>query len=164
MDGIREQLVKKPRTPEDRVKKILLTLSGIPASGILLGIIFAVNPNSLLIELGVLASIAMLWGGWYLGTRMNLEYEYTVVGQELSIDKIFNKRSRKPLCSLNLRTAETFYASEKPADGSTVIEACGDGDRYTLIYEDASYGKTSLVFTPDERTLEAMKPYLPRAI
>lgn len=164
MDGIREQLVKKPRTPEDRVKKIILTLSGIPASGILFGILSLISDSVFVYELGVLLAIGLLWGGWYLGTRLNVEYEYTVVGQEFSVDKIFNKRSRKPLCTLNLRSAEAFYASEKHIDGATEIDVCGEGERYTVVYDDPGYGKTALIFTPDERTLEAVKPYLPRAI
>lgn len=163
MDGIREQLVKKPMTPEDKVKKIILTLSGIPISGVIIGLLLTTG-NVIFLELGVLASIVILWGGWYLGTRLNVEYEYSVVGPEFSVDKIFNKRSRKPLCSMNLKSTETFYASEKHVDGATEIDVCGEGNRYTLVYDDPSYGKTVLIFTPDELTLEAVKPYLPRAI
>ena len=44
----------------------------------------------------------------------------------------------------------------------TVISATGEGDVYTIEYKDEKYGRTLLQFTPDERTIEMISPYLPR--
>ena len=164
MEGIREQLVKRPKTTADTVKKALIMGGSVLIAVILFIILGNVVKSFFAYEIGILALIGLVWGGWYLAGRLNVEYEYTVADGEMQIDKIFNKRSRKMLCGLNLRTAEAFYSSEKHPDGATVIVVCSELDRYTIEYNDPSFGKTALIFTPDERTLEAVKPYLPRAI
>lgn len=165
MEGIREQLVKRPATFVDSVKKIGIICLSFLLAAIL--IIFArafASGLYFVLELAVLVAIGIVAGGIYLSTRLNVEYEYAIIDGELTIDKIYNKRSRKNICSLTLRSADAFYRSEHVTDGSSVIEACGEGDRYTIEYSDQARGKTQLVITPDERTLEVLKIYLPRAI
>ena len=163
MDGIREQLVVKPRDSSDGIKKALILMGALLAAIILLTVILTVG-NAILTELGILLAIGIIWGGWWLTGSLNVEYEYIVFNNELQVDKIINKRSRKTLCSLNLRKAEAFYRSEKHLENATEINVCGDGDKYTIEYSDGAYGKTVLIFTPDERTLAMITPYLPRAI
>lgn len=163
MDGFREQLVKKPQEPADGVKKIMVLVGALLAAIIVLTLILTIG-NIIVTELGVIIAIGILWGGWWMTGMFNVEYEYVVFGEELQIDKIINKRSRKTLCVLNLRKAEAFYKSEKSAQNATEINACGEGDRYTIEYSDSQHGKTFLVFTPDERTLAMITRYLPRAI
>ena len=163
MDGIREQLVRKPNDPSDGIKRVLILIGALLAAIVVLTVILTVG-NALLTELGILLAIGILWGGWWLTGSLNVEYEYTVFSGELQIDKIVNKRSRKTLCTLNLRTAETFYRSEKHIQNATEINVCGEGDKYSIEYSDTQHGKTVLIFTPDERTLAAVTPYLPRAI
>ncbi len=162
MEGIREQLVERPRTAADAVKKIMILAAAFLLAVLIIALtrVF-LSTHWLALELSILASIGVLWGGWTLSNRLNIEYEYAIVGGELSIDKIFNKRSRKPLCSMTLRKAEGFYKGEKAGD-CTVIDAAGFGEKYTIVYSDPNFGKTALIITPDERTLEALAPYLPR--
>lgn len=163
MDGIREQLVKKPQEPADGAKKIMVLFGALVVAIIVLTTIIAIG-NMIVTELGILIVIGILWGGWWLTGMFNVEYEYVVFSGDLQIDKIINKRTRKTLCTLSLRKAEAFYKSEKSAPNATEINACGEGDRYTIEYSDSQHGKTFLVFTPDERTLAMITPYLPRAI
>ena len=163
MDAIREQLVSKPRTSEDSVKKVIILAAAILLAVLaLVGIYIA--SKGMLLPIGFLAAGLIVWGGWWLAEQFNVEYEYTVLGQDLRVDKIINKRSRKPMCEFQLRKADAFYSSEKHLSDATEILACGEGDRYSIEFTDQKYGKTVLIFTPDERTLEAIKPYLPRAI
>lgn len=169
MDGIREQLVKRPKSPQDAPKKAMMVLGGVAAAAILLSVCLSVARNFpgaswILVELGVLGAIALVWAGWVLSGRLNVEYEYIIAGGEIQVDKIFNKKSRKTLCSFVLRSADAFYASEKNIPNATVYDVCGEGQRYTIEFSDGQNGKFALVFTPDERTLEVIRPYLPRAI
>ena len=163
MDGIREQLVARPKTSEDAVKKIIILVAAIVAAVVVFAGIYIAS-KGMLLPIGFLAAGLIIWGGWWLTEQFNVEYEYTVLGAEMRIDKIVNKRSRKMLCEVSLKSADAFYASEKHISGASEISACGDGDRYSIEFTDQKLGKTVLVFTPDERTLEAVKPYLPRAI
>ena len=162
MDGLREQLVKRPRTPADAVKKVVLVTGAVILAVIIFVFVGNITKSYIIWEITLLALIAMVWGSWVLAGRLNVEYEYIICGGELSVDKIFNKKSRKTLCSLELRSAEGFYRGEKIPDGATVIDVCGEGERHTVEYSDGERGKTALVFTPDERSLELIKPYLPR--
>lgn len=163
MDGIREQLVTKPKSSEDTVKKVLILAAAILVAVIAFAAIYIFSGGALAF-IAVLAAGLIIWGGWWLTGQLNVEYEYTVVGPEFRVDKIINKSRRKLLCELQLRKAEAFYASEKSVSGAAEISACGEGDRYTIEFSDQKLGKAVLIFTPDERTLEIIKPYLPRAI
>lgn len=163
MEGIREQLVKKPKEKDDTIKKglvlmVSLLLAVLAAAGI------SALTSGLMAGLGMLLGLGILVGGWWFAGSFNVEYEYTVVEGELQIDKILNKRSRKALCAVKLRSAEGFYSSEKHIQNATEVNACGEGQRYSIEYNDPKYGKTVIIFTPDERTLNAVKPYLPRMI
>lgn len=162
MDTIREQLVKRPKMPEDGIKKFLIIAGAITAAIVLIGISMGFIQNWLVTELCIFGSIGIVWGGIVLAGRLNVEYEYIIAGDEIQVDKIFNKRSRKTLCSFKLRSAEAFYASEKRLQDATIVDACGEGQKYTVEFNDPSDGKTVLIFTPDEKTLDAVKPYLPR--
>lgn len=162
MDGIVEQLVRRPDTPQNKMKKILIIVGSIAIAAVLFIVLGNVSNSFIVYEIGVLALIALIWGGWVLAGRLNVEYEYVVVGGEISVDKIFNKKSRKSLCSFTLRGAEGFYKGEKELQNASVIDVCGEGERYTIEFGDPSGGRTLLIFTPDERTLAAIKPYLPR--
>lgn len=161
MEGIREQLVKKPANNGDFIKK-----GAILAAALLLAVlveaVFAAFLGGFYEIIGGVVGIGALIGGWFLAGNLNVEYEYSIISDEMSVNKISNKRSRKNLCAVNLRTAEGFYRGEKTLHDSTEINACGDGERYSIVYNDPKYGRTTVVFTPDERTLEAVKPYLPR--
>ncbi len=163
MEGIREQLVKRPRGSRESVGTAVVLIGALMLASVAFGAIYVLS-GGMLAAIAILVSGGILWAGWWLTGMFNVEYEYVVVGGELSVDKITNKRSRKTLCSVKLRSAEAFYGSEKHLNDASEIDACGEGDRYTVEYSDPVHGKTLLIFTPDERTLEMIKPYLPRQI
>lgn len=161
MEGIREQLVTKPMEKSDFVKKCgILTAALILA--VLIELAFAAFAGGIYEIIGGIIGIGILIGGWFLAGNLNVEYEYSVVCDEMSVNKISNKRFRKNLCIVNLRSAEGFYRGVKTLNDATEINVCGDGERYSIVYSDPRYGRSVVVFTPDERTLEAVKPYLPR--
>ncbi len=165
MEGIREQLVKKPYDSSDRMK----TYGVLAASLVLAILVFFLITYFLgwvMIVVALIFAGLILFGGYYLTGEFNVEYEYCFSTGELIVDKIINQRRRKPMCSVNLRSAEAFY--KNPAnlpDGVTTFSALGDeGETYGILFNDPKYGKSLLLFTPDERMLEVIKPYLPRAI
>ena len=162
MEGLREQLVKRPMTTHDRTKKALIMTGSVIIAVVIFAVLGVFVTNWFALEIGALLLVGLVWGGWLLAGRLNVEYEYIIVGGEMSVDKIFNKKSRKTLCSLQLRTAEGFFKGERTPDDAFVIDVCGSGEKYTIEYSDPDRGHTALIFTPDERTLELLKPYLPR--
>lgn len=163
MEGIREQLVKRPRGRRESLGTAAVLIAALILASLAFGIIYVLS-GGMLAVVAVVVSGGILWGGWWLTGMFSVEYEYVIVGGELSVDKITNKRSRKTLCSVKLRSAEAFYGSEKHLRDASEVDACGEGEKYTVEYSDPVHGKTLLIFTPDERTLEMIKPYLPRQI
>lgn len=160
METVREQLVSKPVGQSDGMIKICIAAAAAMIAG--LAFIFCTLLGGIFIMIGILFSVLVLWLGYYLIGLRNVEYEYCIAGSEFSIDKITNQSKRKTLCSFNLRNAVGFYKTKKALQDATVISAEGNGDIYSIEYKDPKYGKTVVYFTPDERTLEMITPYLPR--
>lgn len=164
MEGIREQLVKKAVTNSDKVKTFLL-LTGALLLAIVVVLVFNILFGTTMILIGLLLAGGILYGGYWLTGELSIEYEYCFTSGELSVDKIINRKRRKSMCSVTLRSAESFMKNPKSLPEMTQINACGDdGEVYVIIYNDEKYGKSALRFTPDEKMLEAIKPYLPRVI
>ena len=163
MDTIREQLVKKAYSPTDKLKKYAVWSASLLVA-ILLATLVLLFLGRGFVPIAVLFAGLVMWGGYYLGGNFNIEYEYVVAGREITIDKIIDKRKRKTLCSFDLKQADAFYNSQKEANNASVVYACGEGDIYTIEFSDRSLGRCFLQFTPDEKTLQMITKYLPRAI
>ncbi len=161
MEGIREQLVTKERSPSDGIKKLLIIIAAFLLAVVIVTVCVFIINSWILMYVGIFGAIGVMWGGMVLSGNLNVEYEYAVVGTVISVDKIINKRSRKTLCEFDLRKAKAFYSGERESD-CTEVYACGDSDKYSIEYEDEKYGRALLIFTPDEKTLEAVSKYLPR--
>lgn len=163
MDTIREQLVKKAYSPDDKFKKYAVLAASLLVAILLATLVLLVLGRGF-VPIAILFAGLVMWGGYYLSGNFNIEYEYIVAGKEITIDKIIDKRKRKTLCSFELRQADAFYKSKKEASNASVVYACGEGDVYTIEFTDKLLGRCFLQFTPDEKTLQMITKYLPRAI
>ena len=123
---------------------------------------------------GFLLIIAAAYGGYWLFTSRNLEFEYSVTNGDLTIDRIVNRQRRKRVISFDCKDTEAigkykavdhqskhydkkFFVSQK-ADGS-------DEGAWYITVRSAKYGGLCLVvFNPEERVLDSIKPFLPRQL
>lgn len=167
MDVFVEHMVKRRPTGKDIALMILyvvlaaiIFVFGVFFSGALLG------PFSFV---GAFVGVAALFGAYYLISNMSIEYEYIVTNGEIDVDKIMAKRRRKRLLTANARTFESFgpYRAEDHAEKeySSRVYACESMEAntsYYAVFTHAKLGKTLLVFTPDDRVLDALKKYIPR--
>ncbi len=164
MDVFVEQLVKKPADGKTLVLKILI------AFGVILVSLFCLYLMLIGIVIALLLIFAAIYGGFYLISGLNAEYEYIVTNGEIDIDKIIAKRKRKRLITAKPSKFEAFgkLADAAPVSGITVVEANGIADEeaedYYIDFTHDSFGKVRLIFTPTERTLEAVTPFLPRPV
>jgi hypothetical protein len=104
-------------------------------------------------------------------SSFDCEYEYIVTNGELDVDKIIAKRKRRRLLSIKASdfTGYGLLKDAPTADGeTTTVMASGlsDGDAadYFADFNHKTLGKARLVFSPEERVVQAIKPYVPRAI
>lgn len=158
MDTFAEQLVKKTPSSSDQMKKLALLIGGslIVAALIILSFVT------------VFAFIFAAIAGYVfflLITGLDVEYEYTVTNGTLDIDKIIAKRKRVNLISAEVKNFTSFdcYLSvDETFGGTEVIAMGGEGEPFYADFNSEAYGETRIVFSPNERILECIKPYLQR--
>lgn len=104
--------------------------------------------------------VGIVYGASKIVGTFNIEFEYTITDNEMDIDKITNKKTRKRLVSINLRRAEEFgkYSAECERKYLNkgeykVVEARSDRgglNNYYLTYK-SDEGKGILLFSPGEK-------------
>ena len=111
MDVFVEQLVKKPANGKTLALKILIIFGVIIVSA------FCLYLTLLGIILALLLIFAAIYGGYYLITGLNAEYEYIITNGEIDIDKIIAQRKRKRLITAKHSKFEAFgKLADEPAD------------------------------------------------
>ena len=162
MDTFAEQLVVKPMTPQDQLKKTGLILVTVV---LCLGLTYL---SLTFMPLILLVVCAVAYGAYFLITGMNVEYEYSVTNGELDVDKIIAKRKRKHMLTVKISDFETFgLESEAKFDNTVTTFLVGGGDEehyYAADFQHESLGRVRLVFSPNERVLEAIRSSLKRGL
>ena len=165
MDIFVEQLVKKPADGKTMALKILI--------GFLSALITAVSVFLMLIGimLAFLLACAALYGGFYLISGLDCEYEYILTNGEIDVDKIIAKRKRKRLITVKSSAFERFGKLEDAPEvenGVTIVRVNGiskeNAEDYYADFNHASLGEVRLIFTPEEKVVEGIKPFLPRPV
>lgn len=168
MDIFVEQIVKKEVTGKDWTLRIII--------GIAMGILIAVSLFVFLFifpVLGLILFFGVIWCGYYLMTNTDCEYEYIVTNGEIDIDKIIAKRKRIRLITAKASAFEAFGEYENAPDtedGVTTVSAVGIADpdsgakTYYADFKHPSAGNVRLIFSPNERVIEAVTPFLSRQL
>lgn len=159
-------------------KKMLLGKKlGIVALGafLLVAVIYA-STFSFLQFFGGLIPFALLGIGflvWYLWRFVSVEYEYTILGGEISFEVIYGRRQRKPCYTAKLQNIEKL----SPLNGENVSSATVSGVTkelffastrenpntwYAVIREEGG-GKTLLFFEVSQKAEKALRFYAKRA-
>lgn len=169
MDTFTEQMVLRQNTAKDRIKlaTYLLGIFAVPAIFVLLG----VTVNGYFIIVALCAFFFAIYGSYYLVTGMYIEYEYAVTNSNITIDKIIAKRNRKRIISVDIKrfnTMKKFKESDfEKKNYKKVFKASttpnGDDVYGAEMHLDKFNGECLLLFSPDEKTLDAMRPYLKAA-
>lgn len=170
MDTFNEQVIKRAKKPKNTIAKFLAVflLIAIPALCIALIPILKI---AYLVYVAFFIFIAGIYVVWYVFTIQKVDFEYSVVGDELNISKIIALRKRKKVCKVPIREIEMVEPSdEKIADirFMKTFVAAQDADakegNYYVVYNSVAYGRCLLVFTPNEQILQGMKPFLNKDI
>lgn len=167
MDIFHEQLVKHHRTAVDYLKIVGIIIAALLVLFICAVIIpiLAGSAVGMVSTISLLVGVAALFGAYYLIVNTGVEYEYILTNNDLDIDKIIGKRKRRRLLSVKVNTFEDFgvYRPEDHRErGYTSTVLCcgvsvGAGDPYYAVFEHASFGKTLLIFNPDDKIVEGLK-------
>lgn len=167
-----EQLVKRKRRGRD-IAVFIITLALV----ILIPVIFvALAIMKLVVAYFIYIAFFLLmfgiWFIWYVRSSQNVEFEYQMVQDTIVVSKITAKRRRKEIVRIDVKLfdclAKANDDSVKNLNFMKAYEACedfsDDDNTYYAVYQHAAYGRTALIFTPNEKILKAMKPYLKKDI
>lgn len=172
MDVFNEQIVKRKRTAKS-IAIIVATITLlflVPFSCCALAVLGLVIPY--MIYVGLFIFIIGIYLAWYIITSQRVEFEYSVAGGTLDIAKIISKRKRKRVIKLDVKDIDLFCKIDdkrlETARVSKRIIAAGDPNdvhnTYSVIYNSPAYGKTLILFTPNEKIRNAMKSSLKKEI
>ncbi len=169
MEGFNEQVVKRKNGIKQLTIKIIavVLLFAVPGICFVLGMI--VTPYIMMI--GFFLFLGGIYGVWYTFTCQKIEYEYSIVSDYIYISKVISLRRRKKMCAVpikdidmleigeekiqNMSFAKTYMAVED----ITKLDEC-----YFAVFSSPARGKCLLVFCPNERILQGMKPYLKKEL
>ena len=160
MDSFGEQLVKRQVTSADILKRVGLILGGLLIATALMTISFVTR----IYVLNMLA-VGVIFGMVWLLTGMGCEYEYIVTNQDLDIDKIMGKRKRKRLITIKLEDLGVYDGSQGSDVQATVIASDATGiNAWYLIAKHKNHGRTMLIFSPDDRTVQLIANGIPHKL
>lgn len=158
-----EVLVKRTLTGADKLKKN--GLIALFAVSILLALFYDYR--------FLLAAIVFAAGCFFLLPRLDVEFEYLLVNQELDVDKIYARSKRKKAARFHLENMEVFapLQSEKIAryhgGGSIKVKDYSSGTGGPQVYammirEEGQLWKVLL--DPDQQMLDGMEKTFPHKV
>ncbi|MDR1003262.1 MAG: DUF6106 family protein [Oscillospiraceae bacterium] len=169
-DIICEQLVAKKIEPKDIVKAFVVFML---IMSVTLGV-------SVLVDMLLSVYFGGVWllsliGGCYLAYRymktLSIEYEYIFVNGEMTVDKIIAKSSRKRLFSFDTRTIEKMgkydpnaFANKQYDSRLNFSETYAGEGAYFAEIRDKKHGSVLLIFSPNEKIISALKPYMNKLV
>lgn len=170
MDTVVEQIVKKAKTGRDTLIKILIIVGLLLIPFVFYGISIITNTPYFVIA-GIFAFAFGVYGAWYFITSLKQEYEYCITNNNLTVDKIIAMRKRKIVLSIDVKTIEVFcklkefdYKSNKFNKEFFAGDEKDEDNLYACVLTTKKWGKCLLVFSPNEKIIKAMKPYLNKDI
>ena len=169
MEVFNEQVVKRANKPKNLIIKILSVLILIMIPIVFSVLAFVVT--AYMFYIGLFLFMGGIYVVWYIFTSQRVEFEYSVMGDELEIAKVISLRKRKRVCKVPIREIEKLEKGEKSVDGMRFTKSFiatrdidADDENYYAVFNSAAYGKCLLIFSPNEQILEGMKRYLNKDI
>lgn len=162
----KEYLVKRNKSIKEKILTVLLYL----AATVLAFLCFVLLLN--LGGIGLLLAVGMYFGAHKISAKFNREYEYTITGDGVDIDVIYNKTSRKRLISFSAREADVI-ASVKDENYKHYLNGTFDKEiSATTNSKDANVyfavveanGRTLVKFEPPRAALEMLKKHAPSKV
>ena len=158
-----EHIIKKQPDLKSFLLKILIILSGLTVA-----LFIMIFLTELLYGYNLLPAAGVLYGAWRLLGLLNIEYEYSIMQDEIYIDKIINRRRRKRLMQRSCKDFEILaplsdkYKREFDSQ-CAVTHDCSSSPsaegRWFFIFP-GEKGRTKVIFEPNERMINDVKVYI----
>ena len=170
MDVFIEQIVKRKWSNTDYLKVVGVIVGGIVLFIVLNAVGMIIGPQIWLMLFTIIAA-GIIFLMWYLISNMRVEFEYSVTNGYVVIDKIISRRKRKRMITFESRDVEVMqpykqelYTQRTFGKVLRLDDANPENDAWCIELTHKDFGQTLVVFSPDERTLAAIKPFLKRQV
>lgn len=160
MDIFTEQLAKKT------LKKVDYILFFVVIAFIILEVLLSVFVLKFGIFSLFIVAISIYFSAKLISYRF-VEFEYVVTNGNVMIDKITTKKSRKNVVSFELPDVYEFFKYKKDVKLTKlgkIYDLQTAGEAWCACFSDSKLGKVGVIFSPNEKTLEAIKPFLKRQV
>ena len=120
---------------------------------------------------GLVLVFFVIYFAYYVFKMTDVEYEYLLVNNELTIDVIYGQQKRKHCCCYNIKEAEIFapITSDRVQNymNNANIEtknyaSCIDGENVYVLVVNSESKACKLLIEPNEKLFEGIKYYIPR--
>jgi len=167
MDYI-EQMVVKKRSKADIFLVLAVALGSIAVVALAFALLFAVRGLAIFLFLIV---AGVIYFAYNFSVSRNVEYEYSMVANEIEVDKILNQTKRKRMTVLNVKKLTDFGRVSQSSECRKLLSdvavkkiyACEDknaDDTFFAVYVEDGITKM-LLFTPCEEIVEWIVKYNP---
>jgi len=170
MEGFCEQVVSR----KNGVKQHILAF-GIIGFFMIIEIFFVLlfllsfNPfwGIMVIMIGIAAAFTIAKA---IPNIYKLEYDYSVVGNNIYVDKVIAGKKRKKYNKVEIGNIVDFALIENdnvPNIKYTKTYECSKGGyegNHYCVYHEAGKGKCLMIFSPNEKIIEGMRPYMTREV
>ena len=172
MDLYNETLVRRKFTPAEKNKIKTLFVTLLSSSVLFMLVIpYLVWSNGLayLATVSLIVFAIILFIIWRTLKKMQLEFEYIITNDTLDIDKIVAQKKRIREISFEIKETEEIgkFTPQKFVNPTFdyIVRAekyplAPEGNYYIILHH-AKYKRCLVVFTPDDKMLEALKRTLP---
>ena len=156
----------------EQILKRRINISGILLRMLsVLIVLIAVLSIMWLQMLGFTLTVLLAYAAYLVWSYTSVEYEYSFLNGELTIDKILGQRKRKSVASYDMKEAEMIA----PAMSESIVRVSmnagvkdytsgsKNGNIYAMIISNAD-GKTKVLFEPNEKVIEAMYHVTPTIV
>lgn len=165
-DVFLEQLVKKRDMMPDILKKCAILFTGLLC---LFGSVVFFLASRYLAPISLLLVAGSIYFTWYFISGLNLEFEYIYTNGEIDVDKISAKRKRKRLTTVRVSSFEEFekfdpekFRTQKYDVVNNASICLIDESNYYAVYRNHDGQKCILIFSPNQRLLDAIRTQIRR--
>ena len=166
MDNLVEQVVKRKKNTKYYVNILLIILGAILIPAVFIALALIIK-RAYFIYIALFSGLFCIYGAWMFITGLNIEYEYSFLGGTFRVDKIIAKRNRKNVLKIDVKIIdEMFKYSEEEMSKRKFNKIYNVGaedfstDNYVATFHNEAKGRCAIVFSPKEKTLQGIRPYL----
>lgn len=166
MDFFQEYIVKRKIGFKEWILSALIIIAAIVIIFISLWFMY------LMPSLFAVLDAAVIYFAYVLISRFSIEYEYCLTNSDLDIDKIYAKRKRDRILSIDVKTIEVcapvgtkevLNLENSKVDALIDCSTKDISSAYYVIYNDDDK-RVKFIFNPPLKMVEKMKLYAPSKI